>query len=313
LLDAYARDPGFRTEASEKAKSVAPMLKGQLAANPAAVYSRATQALMTGSDPRFASLPSDADLASVGKQDLAMLLKQPLGGQADVVMVGDVSIDDAVKATQATFAAAPANAPQAPAQVHVTLPDGREAPFVFEHSGRSDQAFYGEFFRLPDYFADPATAEAADVAAAIISSRLTDTVREQLGLTYSPQVRALTAVDLPGEAYLEVALETPPANFEKFRTILADQLKDLAAMPVSADELARAKEPLIATERKRRETNAFWLGKLTQLARDPRIESETVGKIERMAAVTAADVQKLVARYAAGRMPVTIIARAKPS
>lgn len=122
----------------------------------------------------------------------------------------------------------------------------------------------------------------------------------------------MSAIDLPGEAYLGVTLETPPANFGKFHDLLTAQLKDLAAKPVSADELARAKQPLIETERKKRETNAFWLAKLAQVARDPRVEQEALGKLGRMEGVTPADVQTLIAKYAAGRIPVTIIARSKP-
>jgi zinc protease len=313
LLDAYARDPGFRPEAFEKAKSVAPMLAGQIAGNAGATYSRAAQALMAGNDPRFALLPSDAALAQVAPGDLSAVVKQPLNGQADVIMVGDVTVADAIEATQATFAAGPGGERLTPTTVHVTEPQGRAEPYVFEHTGRADQAFYGEYFPLPDYFADPAVSDVADVAAAIISSRLVDTVREQLGITYSPKVEAVTSVDVPGEGYLGVTLETPPANFAKFHDLLSAQLKDLAAKPVSADELERAKQPLIATERKKRETNAFWLAKLTQVARDPRVESEALGKLDRMSAVSAADVQRLIAKYAAGRVPVTIIARAKAS
>jgi zinc protease len=311
LLHAYARDPGFRPEAVEKAQSIAPMLTGQLAGNAGAAYTRAAQALMVGNDPRFQMLPSDSDLAHVNPQDLPALLKQPLAGQADVVMVGDVSVADAIKATQDTFGGGAAAKRPSPATAHVTIAASGGAPLVVEHTGRPDQAFYGEYFPLPDYFADPKTSVTANVAAAIISSRLVDTVREQLGITYSPQVQAITADDLPGEGYLGITLETPPANFAKFHSLMAEQISQLAAKPVSADELARAKQPLIETERKQRETNAFWLARLELLARDPRAKSETVEAEQRMSAVTAADVQQLMARFASRREPAVVIARAK--
>jgi len=311
LLDAYARDPGFRPEAYEKAKSVAPTVAGQIAGNPAATYLRGAQALMVGNDPRFTVLPSDAALASAAPGDLQALLSRPLASDAEVVMVGDVTVDQAIKAVQPTFGAGPGG-PRIPVVTpHVTVPSGRASPYVFEHSGRADQAFYGEYFRLPDYFADPKASAVADVASAIISSRLVDTVREQLGITYSPQVQALTAVDLPGEGYLGVTLETPPMNFPKFHSLLGGQLSDLAAKPVSTDELTRAKQPLIETERKKRETNAFWLDKLAQIARDPRIESEALSSIDRLSAVSAADVQAFIAKYAAAQKPTVVIARAK--
>lgn len=312
LLDAYARDPGFRPEAVEKARSVAPMIAGQIAANPAATYTRAAQALMVGNDPRFTLVPSDADLAHVGDQDLPALLERPLAGQADVIMVGDVTVDQAIQAAQATFGAGAGGAKAADAVPHVIVPEGRLEPYVFEHGGRSDQAFYGEYFRLPDYFSDPKASAAADIAAAIIQSRLVDTVREKLGITYSPQVQAVTAVDLPREGYLGITLETPPTNFASFHSLLAEQIRNLAVTPVGADELARAKQPLIETERKNRETNLYWVGKLEEFMRDPRVEDEANGEIERVASVSSADVQALAAKFVAGRQPVVVIARAKP-
>jgi len=82
---------------------------------------------------------------------------------------------------------------------------------------------------------------------------------------------------------------------------------------VNADELERAKQPLIETERKSRETNAFWMWRLAQVVRDPRIEDKTLTRVDRLSAVTPADVQAFIATYAAGKQPVVVIARAKPS
>ncbi|HEY7958854.1 MAG TPA: insulinase family protein [Sphingomicrobium sp.] len=307
LLDAYARDPGFRTEAFEKAISVAPMLSGQIEASPQATYARAAQALMVGNDHRFEFLPRTADLSNAGPKDLGELLARPLAGQADVIIVGDVTVDQAIAATQATFGSGKGGLSVPPAVVSVSVAEGRPTPYVFRHSGRADQAVYGEYFRLPDYFQHPEATEVSDVAAAIISSRLIDTVREQLGITYAPQAQALTAIDLPGEGYLGVTLETPPENFDKFRALLAGEIKDLATKPVSDDELARAKKPLIETELKRRETNGYWAASLGTIMREPRAETEVLQRPGKLAAVTAADVQQLVAKYLAGRQPVVVI------
>ena len=310
MLAAYARDPGFRPEAVEKAKSIAPMIGGQIEGNAGAVYFRGAQALTVGNDRRFETLPSTSDLTKVTATDLPALLKQPLGGQADVVMVGDVTVDDAIKATQLTFAAGALAKPSVGEAPRVNFAE-TSAPAVFMHKGRADQAFYGEYFPLPDYFADPKTSTAADVAASILSARLVDTVREKLGMTYSPMVSADTSVELRGNGYFSAAIETPQANFPAFHALLADQLKDLAAKPVSADELARAKQPLIEGERKKLETNDFWLGKLTLMTREPRLEDHMLSQIDDITAVTAADVQSVVAKYIAAHAPVVAIAKAE--
>jgi zinc protease len=309
LLTAYARDPGFRPEAVEKAKSLAPMFGGQLETNAGAVYFRGAQALMVGNDRRFAMLPTSADLSHVDASDLPQLLKEPLSGQADVVIVGDVTVADAIKATRDTFGAGAARKSVAVQAPRVTIADAK-APAVFEHKGRADQAFYGEYFVLPDYFADPKVAAAADVAASVLSTRLVDTVREKLGITYSPMVSADSSTELRGEGYFTAAIETPQANFAAFHSLLNEQLKDLAAKPVSGDELARAKQPLIEGERKKLETNDYWVDKLTAMTREPRIREEALAKLDDMQAVTAADVQALAASYVAGHQPLVTISKA---
>ena len=312
LLAAYARDPGFRTEAVEKAKSFAPMFSGQLEANPGAVFTRGAQALMLGNDPRFNMIPTSADLAKIGANDLSSLVKQTLAGQADVVMVGDVTVDDAIKATQATFAAGEvAKASEALTPKVSTAKSS--APAVFEHKGRADQAFYGEYYVLPDYFADPKASNVADVAAAVLQARLVDIVREKLGMTYSPIVSADSSLELRGLGYLAAAIETPQENFDQFHALLADQLKDLAAKPVSADELARAKQPLIEGQKKKLEQNVYWLAKLTQMTREPRIRTQTLEQVDDLSAVTAADVQALAAKYLTGGKPLIAVAKAAPS
>src|SRR3954451_23803166 len=310
MLAAYARDPGFRPEAVEKAKSIAPMIGGQIEANAGAVYFRGAQALTVGNDRRFETLPSASDLTNVTATDLPALLKQPLAGQADVVMVGDVSVADAIKATQSIFAAGAVAKPSVAAAPRVTFAEA-SAPAVFTHKGRADQAFYGEYFALPDYFADPKTSDVADVAASILSARLVDTVREKLGMTYSPMVSADTSLELQGQGYFTAAIETPQANFATFHALLAEQLKDLAAKPVSADELARAKQPLIEGQRKKLETNDFWLGKLTLMTREPRVEAQILSQIDDITAVTVADVQAVFAKFIAAHAPVVAISKAE--
>ncbi len=310
-LAAFARDPGFRPEAFEKAKSVGPMIGGQIEANAGAVYSRGSQALLVGNDPRFKLLPSGEDVARVAVTDLPGLLKGPLSGQADVVMVGDVSVDDAIKATQDTFASAATTQRNLVGETKVSMPAPASAPFTFRHKGRADQAYYGEYFPLPDYFADPKTSNVADITAAILETRLVDTVREKLGMTYSPQVGASTSLELKGEGYFGAMIETPPTNFDSFHKLLAEQIADLAQKPVNGDELARAKQPLIEGLRKKQETNEYWIGELTKLMRDPRVEARTLGRINDIAAVTAADVQAMAAKFLAGRQPIVAISKAQ--
>jgi zinc protease len=309
LLCAYARDPGFRLEAADKAKSMASLVNGHIANSPSLAFERGTQAYFVGNDPRFELLPSPSDLANVATDDLPSLLKDALASRADVVIVGDVTVGDAVAATRATFGAGSRLPDKASPAAQIAAPvQGRTEQF--EYRGRADQAVVGEYFILPDHFAAPRDSLVARVAAAILKGRLVDKAREKLGMTYSPNVVAVSSPELEGEAYLGAMIETPPSNFARFKALLGTEIADLASRPVSSDELERAKRPLIDDEIRKRETNAFWTERLVELARDPRLRAETLGEMGDLSSVTSADVQELVRTFIADRQPTIMIARA---
>ena len=312
LLAAYARDPGFRPEMASKIAAVGPMISGQVDANAGAVFWRAQQRLLTGADGRLTYIPTPEDIAATRPDDLPELLRSVLSGPADVTIVGDIGVEDAIRATATTFGSGPAAPRSGPAAFRITMPEGRTEPLVVTHGGRADQAFFGQVWQIPDFFADPKAAYAADVAAALLQTRLIDTVREKLGLTYSPSVQSVESMELPGLGYFGGMLETPPANFETFRTLLADQLRQLASEPIGKDELERAKRPMIEASMKDLESNGWWTGSLSAFLRDPRMKAPMLDRAANIAAVTPADVQALLKRFVSDKTPLTVIAKAKP-
>jgi len=227
------------------------------------------------------------------------------------VVVGDVTVDQAIAATAATFGAGPVLPPREEIVPHIALPAPSAQPHVGLHAGRADQAWYGAYWLLPDYFTDPRLSYTARVAASVLQSRLIDTVREKLGLTYSPMTDANAGTQLPGLGWLGAALETPPANFATFRALLDGEVKDLAAKPVTPDELERARRPLVEGRVKDMEGNAFWATMLPLVLRDPRVRANVLETGAGLKAVTAEDVRALFARLSADTNPVTVVSRAK--
>ncbi|MEN9682739.1 MAG: hypothetical protein RLZZ427_490 [Pseudomonadota bacterium] len=311
LLAAYARDPGFRPELGDKLAAIAPMVAGQVETNAGAVFERESQRLFGGGDSRFDEVPSQADLAATKPAELSALMQGALTGPADVTIVGDIDLPAAIAAMQSTFGAGPAAAPVKIAAAKVTMPGSRSEPYVVTHGGREDQAVYGAFWAMPDYLADPKLSHVADVTAAVIEARLVDTVREKLGITYSPRVSATAAIQLPGQGYFKITLETPPANFMAFRSLLDGQLAELASEQISTDELQRAEQPLIDAQAKQRENNQWWIANLPTLWRVPRARMAIVDDGKAIRSVTTGDVQAFAAKMLVGTKPLVIIAKAK--
>lgn len=311
LLTGFARDPGFRPELGDKLTAIGPMVSGQMEANAGAVFERESQRLFGGGDTRFDEVPSQADIAATKSTDLPALMKGQLTGPADVTIVGDIDLPTAIAAMQSTFATGPALTRPAAPTIKLVMPAGRAEPYMVVHGGRGDQAVYGAFWALPDYYADPKLSYVADVTAAILEARMVDTVREKLGITYSPRAAALASFKLPGQGYLRVSLETPPANFNAFQALLDGQLADLASKPVSADELRRASQPLIEARVKQRENNQWWIASLPTLWNEPRARAALMNEVQGIQGVTVGDVQAFVAKVLTGTKPSIIIAKPK--
>jgi predicted Zn-dependent peptidase len=135
-------------------------------------------------------------------------------------------------------------------------------------------------------------------------------VREKLGLTYTPMVASSASVELQGQGYFTAAIETPPTSFDAFHSLLGAQIADLASKPASVDELNRAKQPLMAAQRRNLETNSYWLGKLTEMTREPRVREQALEQLSMLSTVSTDDVQAFAAKFLSGRQPIIAIARA---
>ncbi len=311
LLTAYARDPGFRPEMEEKVKATAPMFANQLGGNATLAFVRAKGLVLTGNDNRFADLPTDADLAATKPGDIKALWAGQLAAPAEITIVGDIAPDKAIAAVARTFGAGPARKPLLLPKPQVAVPAGREAPYVFSHNGRKDQAFYAMYWPMPDYFASPKEAAASELLSKVIGQRLIDTVREKLGLSYAPSTDVAASKQIGGYGYLGAVIETPQANFPTFRKIVIDQMADLAAKPISADELLRARQQMIQARKQEREKNEYWLPSLALSQRKPALRGVIINSVANAEAVTAADVQALAKARIVGKLPVTIVVKAK--
>ena len=67
---------------------------------------------------------------------------------------------------------------------------------------------------------------------------------------------------------------------------------------------------MIEGQRKKLETNSYWLDRLTEMTREPRVREQALAELDDIQAVTAADVEALAAKYVAGHQPLVAIAKA---
>ncbi len=295
VMTAYLVDPGFRPEAFERARSGLLSELPQIAATPDGVFNRERGGLFTRGDPRF-SFPAEPAIRAARIDDLKSLLAGPLAsGRIDVTIVGDVTIDQAIGLTAATFGALPQRPPfeaPSPAALTVRFPAPMAKPLTLTDTGRPDQAVAAVAWPTPDFFADMKRSRAVMIAAEILGNRLTEKVRIGQGATYSPETRAILSEVFPNYGYALSTVEMPPPLIPGFFDTVAAITRDMAEHGVTADELERARNPRLAGLRKSQETNEYWLANLTGALADPRRYDLIRTTFPDYQALTLADIQE---------------------
>ncbi len=299
LLMAFATDAGYRADAYDRLKSQLPNYYTELNASPDGVFQMKASGLLHGGDPRFAMPSLDEFQASTNDQVKALIDSQLKTGPVEVTIVGDISEADAEAEIGKTFAtlATRETAPVIPADaldIHFPTADLHQ---VFEHQGRADQNLSLIAWPGTDFTSDTQRARALTVLSEVLSNRLTDVVREKLGIAYSPYAGNTYSQVFPGYGYLSAVGEVKPENDQAFYDAVSGIVADLKANPISDDELLRAQKPLLDKMDTDLKTNSYWEGALPGSTTDPRKLDYIRTRRDQYKAVTAADIQRLANQY----------------
>ncbi|MEP6968052.1 MAG: insulinase family protein, partial [Pseudomonadota bacterium] len=273
VLTAYVADPGFRPEAFERLRAAYIAGLPQLEATPDGVITRDLAGLLHAGDSRWV-FPGPRDLETATPGGLKALLSGPLStGPIDVTIVGDVDLQAAIDAVAATFGTLPPRPARVlpPAEgLEARFPAPTLMPVERTDTGRADQAVAVIAWPVSDFFADTARARAAMLAGEVLENRILDEVRIVQGATYSPDTQVAPSETFPGYGYGLAMVEMPPAKIPRFFADVAKITADMGSTGVTADELARARNPRVAGIRKAQLTNEYWLTRLAGSIADPR-------------------------------------------
>jgi zinc protease len=301
VLTAYLAEPAYRPEAFARVRTYALTLRDQLETTPNGVVNENLASLMRSGDPRW-SMPSNAGIAAAQPQDLPNLIGKALAsGPIEVIIVGDVNVDQAIAATAATVGALPLRTPTPPAPEarRIVFPAPTAQPVVLTHKGRADQAIAVEAWPTTDLFADQRGARVLRVLVEIMKLRMIDELRVAQGATYSPGADLEASEDYSGFGYVSARVEIPPAKIQGFYDEVEKIATDLRNEDASADELKRATLPRIEAVAKALQTNEFWLAALDGVQTDSRRLEVITSQIPQLQSVTAADVRRAAQTYLA--------------
>jgi zinc protease len=300
VLAGYVAEPGWRPEAFQRLKASGKTIHDQYEATDSGVLARDLGGVLHAGDRRW-TFPSRDAIATARLADLRAQVAPALAsGSVEVVVVGDVKPDAVIAAVGRTFGALPPRpAPElAPAEARRTgFPAPNKTPLVLTHKGRADQAIGYIAWPTADIWADPQRAFATAVLGEVIRTRLTEQLREAEGATYSPSVAYNHSLTWSGWGYLAASVEVPPEKLPAFFNDVEKITADLRANPISADELARARQPRLQNILRAQVTNQYWVSELSGAQADPRrlqLTRDIVAGTER---VTPADLQQIAQKF----------------
>ena len=293
VLAAYATEPGWREAALARIKAAARTIHDQYEATDNGVLARDMPGLLHAGDRRW-TFPTREEMAGAKLDDIKGAIMPDLTtGPVEVVIVGDITVDQAIAATAATFGALPKRTERAAAPATAAAVAFPKAGSVtLTHKGRADQAIGLLAWPTTGYFVDPQRARDTAVLREVMKLRLTDQLREAQGATYSPDVNSQHSFVWSGWGYIAANVEVPPEKLPGFFTDAEKIAQDLRTTDVGADELARAKQPRIESIQRARVTNSYWLGELSGAQADPRRLDVIRDIIPGTQRVTAADVKR---------------------
>ncbi|MFC7537362.1 M16 family metallopeptidase [Sphingomonas sp. GCM10030256] len=297
VLAAYVAEPGWGPSGWDRLRSLSGTIQDQLASTPGGVFNRDADALLRRGDPRWRT-PTRGEMAASSIGDARALLAGPLTNDpVELVIVGDITADEAIRQVAATFGALPPRTGKAASRPTLAFPAGTPEPVTLTHKGREDQGLAFIAWPTLGFYADPRLVRTLNVLAAVFQLRLNDRIREKEAVSYSPVGSHASSDTFRDYGYMFGRVEAPPAALPAFLREAQAIATELRTTPVTADELQRAVKPLTERLQRERQGNGWWLSQLAGAATDPRRVEAITSQLRDYQAVTPAALKQAAERY----------------
>ncbi|MQA30219.1 MAG: hypothetical protein GEU82_10320 [Luteitalea sp.] len=144
---------------------------------------------------------------------------------------------------------------------------------------------------------DPMEQELVTAATSVLETVLRDSLREDLGQTYTVSVRLSQSPPQRGDGYIAVSFGAAPENIDAMTTRVLDIVKRLQAEGPAPDLVANAKEGAKRDYQTALKQNGYWMRRLQTIHLLGGNPSDVVTRNQRIDAVTPAGVQEVLQKY----------------
>jgi zinc protease len=295
---AFLLHPGFRPEAADKWANAVPVIEKQVDAQPEAVAAVRLPVLLASGDTRF-GVPDEAVLSRRNFAEAKAALEPVIASAPiEITLVGDVDEDAAIAAVASTFGALPPRELEdpVPADVRKAVFRSDRTPIVLTHNGPEDKALVEAVWPTADD-SDYREEIGVELLKDVLNLMLTDSVREKLGDSYGVSLSSNMSDAFKGFGYLSAAAVVAPDKVEEVQKAISEAAAELREKPVSADLLARARNPELDKADHMLRDNGYWLAMLEKAQSEPDRLNRIREKKKLLQSITAADIQKLAQKY----------------
>jgi zinc protease len=245
---------------------------------------------------RYASLPTPEQFATLDLDGVRRVWTERFGNAGDWTFVfsGDLDIDTTIQLAASYLGSLPAGLQDAPLDVGSPPPTGVVRTSTV--AGTGDSASLTMLFTSPVGDVTAVLRATAEVATEVISARLLDVIREELGDSYSPSAFSFVTLDPDPVIETYVSITGSPDRVAVIGDLVAGEFAQLAAEGPGQEEFANA----FATveEEYRFVDNWTFANELLDGAVEPALElDDYLALAAALPNVSAEEVQDFVAAY----------------
>ncbi|MDR3526560.1 MAG: insulinase family protein [Rhizomicrobium sp.] len=298
-LMAFTTDAAWRPDFYARIKASLPTVYASMSSSPMASAAPKVLALTHEQDKRFV-FPTLDEANAVPFEAIRNLVADSLkNAPIEITLVGDIDDKSALAAVNATFAVLPKlpKSPRIAKGADVVRFPAAAKTVTFTHKGRADQSLSLFVWPVPDYLSDTPTSNGLLLLREILNKRMFDQIREKLGQAYDPGASLSQSMAFKGFGVFQAHASVPAGQDGAFEAALGAIIADLQTNPVSADELDRARKPVLEHFDNSQKDNNHWVYIVAHGMDEPaRLAAEQNFKAG-IAAVTPNDIQALAKRY----------------
>ena len=279
LLCAYLVAPGWREDGMVQLRRSLPLVYEGLQRQHQGPILTAYPLELFGGDPRFA-FPERAAVEALSLADVRAWLGPFLAdAPLDVTIVGALDVEQAIAAAARTLGRLPARRALREYAEHRKAPpwkDGVDQVHAIETEVPKSLVVLS--FPVSDGI-DIERKRRLDFLGEVVNDRLRIEVREKLGASYSPNAGVQASRTYPGFGMLTLQAMTEPDKAATLKQACLAVTDALAEKGVTAEEVARLREPLLKRLRDARRENGYWLSALSEAQRRPAVLDEQRGQL----------------------------------